>query len=68
MVRIPAVNLRRKNPIRYLDGDGQVRELPQLRLRVSIRVGKPQAADASNAGHLLPAILDTGAPIAVPRG
>ncbi len=63
LIRIPAVNLRRLHPIRFFDDHGQVRELPYLRLRVSIVIGKNAPGNASEVHRLLPAILDTGAPI-----
>ncbi len=65
VIRIPAVNLRLSNPIRFIDEDGRVRELPHLRLRMSIVVGKVPPADSGTVGRLMPAILDTGAPITV---
>jgi hypothetical protein len=63
LIRIPAVNLRRQNPIRFFDDQGQVRDLPLLRLRVSIFIGKQTSGSAAAAHRLVPAILDTGAPI-----
>jgi hypothetical protein len=56
LIRIPVVNVRQQNPIRFFDEQGQLRELPHLRLRLFILLGKEAP---------LPAILDTGATISV---
>jgi hypothetical protein len=64
-IRIPVVKLREKNPIQFFDGDGKVRELLHLRLRVSIFIGKLNQPNAPESSERVPAILDTGAPISI---
>jgi hypothetical protein len=65
LIRLPVANLRRHNPIRFFDERGQVRELPHLRLRVSILVGKDPPNPSADDRRSFPAVLDTGAPISI---
>ncbi len=64
-IRIPTLKVQQQNPIRFFDEVGQVRELLQLRLRLSIFIGKLNFPKSPVIHQRFPAILDTGAPISV---
>jgi hypothetical protein len=64
-IRIPSVKVQQRSLIRFFDDTGKVRELLNLRLLVSIYIGKTNAPKSLAIERRFSAVLDTGAPISV---